>query len=268
MRNSILSSLSLIIWAVTSPSSLTAQTSFSPFYSLESVTNGASSAPNRFSPNSVVTIYGSQLSTGTWAVSAGDIRGGSLPVEAPGSGVSVVLNQVLLPLFYVSPNQINALIPASVQPQTLSSIFVKRGIVNGPVIRIQIDDESPELFRIGEKQVAATHADGSTVTAGNPARAGEVIVIYGTGFGATTNRELSYIIPSIPSSLVKTALTRIRINDSVLGPGAILYVGVTPGFAGLYQANIRLPDPLPSNPVIQIGIDSNWSGPGTVLPTP
>ena len=45
------------------------------------------------------------------------------------------------------------------------------------------------------------------------------------------------------------------------------FTGLTPGFAGLYQINLRLPDSLSPNPVIQIVMGSD-SSPATVqLPT-
>jgi uncharacterized protein (TIGR03437 family) len=43
------------------------------------------------------------------------------------------------------------------------------------------------------------------------------------------------------------------LNGAPIPTGHILYVGVAPGFAGLYQINVLLPEDTPQNPTIRIG---------------
>lgn len=256
------------IWAATFPSWLAAQTlSNPPEYSANSITNAASSRPGRLASNSIVTIYGQNLSNATWAISPADIRNGNLPVSVPGLNVVVALNDIQLPLYYVSPTQINALIPATIRSSQPMPLAVRRGLIAGPPVSIVLLEEAPEFFRVGPTGLAATHADGSLIDAAHPATANEVIVIYGTAFGPTDTSGRVSQIPTSPSSLVKLAAVRIRLNDDTLPPGAILYAGVTPGFAGLYQVNVRLPASLPLNPTLRLGVEDNWSAPDTTLPT-
>jgi len=61
-------------------------------------------------------------------------------------------------------------------------------------VPIQLLDAAPALFA-SEGQVAATHADGSLISAGAPARPGEIIVIYGAGLGQTDPSQIDGLIP-------------------------------------------------------------------------
>jgi uncharacterized protein (TIGR03437 family) len=56
------------------------------------------------------------------------------------------------------------------------------------------------------------------------------------------------------------------INGTALAPSSILYAGVAPGFAGLYQVDVRLPDQLPANPEIRLGVAGIMSPAGLILP--
>jgi len=56
------------------------------------------------------------------------------------------------------------------------------------------------------------------------------------------------------------------IAGALLDKTSVLYVGVTPGFAGLYQINLKLPDTMDANPEIRIGFDDQMSPPNVLLP--
>ena len=56
------------------------------------------------------------------------------------------------------------------------------------------------------------------------------------------------------------------LNGVAIDPARILYAGVVPTFAGLFQINVRLPDITPSNPEVRIGFAGTMSPPARVLP--
>ncbi len=246
----------MVLWAVARQNATAQSLLLRPEYSNESVVNAASNRPARFSPNSIVTIYGKNLALNSWAISPDDLARSFLPGVA--AGVEVRYLGTRTPLFFVSPTQINFLIPPDATVGT-RMIYVRRDIVDGPTLTIRLEAEAPEIFRAPEGFAAATHADGRIVTEAAPAEEDEVIVVYGTGFGPLKVSEQGVIVPQRASEVIRAREYRVRLNGEELPPGAIFYVGVTPGFAGLYQINVRLPKPLPENPRFEIGIGGNWS---------
>ena len=85
---------------------------------------------------------------------------------------------------YISGGQLNVLAPddgtiGPVQVQVTTAAGVSNSFT---AVKSQL---SPAFFQGGDGQVAAIHADGSPVTASNPASVGETIVLFGTGFGPT-----------------------------------------------------------------------------------
>ena len=169
-----------------------------------------------------------------------------------------------MPLFFVSPNQINALVPADFLAGDLT-LQVYRDITRGPAATVTVGAEAPEIFRLDKDFAAATHADGRVITAELPAEADEVIVIYGTGFGPLKSFGANLAVPDRAIEVKRAADYRARIEGEELSPASVQYVGVTPGFAGLYQINVRLPKQLDFNIRFEIGVAGNWSDPAVRL---
>jgi len=100
-----------------------------PSYSAANVVNASNYAPPPFAPNSILTLFGTDLAM---VPGDGGIAGsgaGVPPLEM--SGVQVFLDNVPAALFYVSPGQINFLVPAN---QTVGDmkVQVSRQAVLGP----------------------------------------------------------------------------------------------------------------------------------------
>ena len=72
-----------------------------------------------------------------------------------------------------------------------------------------------------------------------PAKPGQVVTLYGTGFGLTTPA----IPPGdfVPSIARVTGNTRVVLGGVELAPSDLLYAGVAPNSPGLYQVNLRIP---------------------------
>ncbi len=80
-----------------------------PYFTAAGVVQAATQTVKALAPNTIATIYGTNLSWTTHAVTAADTNSGSLPTVL--DGVSVHVQGVLCNLFYVSPTQINFLVP-------------------------------------------------------------------------------------------------------------------------------------------------------------
>ncbi len=107
---------------------------------------------------------------------------------------------------------------------------------------------SPEFNTGGRQYVVAVAGDGTTfvgipdgLLGGRPARPGEVITFYGIGFGPVT--------PPVPAGTITTVLNKLQNSLSVLFDQTAVdlsapdtYAGLAPGWVGLYQFNLTVPD--------------------------
>lgn len=233
----------LALWAASLPLAAQSLLQF-PEYSAASIVNAASQRAGKIAPNSIFTIYGKNLALSSWALGPGDIRNGNLPTDLPGMNVSVLVRGTAVPLYFVSPYQINALIPAEFTPG-VARLEVRRGSAAGPRVEIQIVSDAMELFAFENGWAAATHPDGRTVDAANPVRPGSYVVIYGTGWGATDRSEFYTAHIAQNGALLKRwPELRVRLGERELARDHVWYAGLTPGFAGLYQVNLKVPEDL------------------------
>jgi uncharacterized protein (TIGR03437 family) len=192
-------------------------------------------------PGSFIEIYGSNLAPEGvqrgWAGS--DFNGAAAPTTL--AGVSVTVDGKPAYVSYVSPGQVNVQIPADVARRRVPVVVTTNG-VSTAAAEIEMQETAggilaPPAFKTGDRQfVAATHQDGSFVTAQNPAKPGETITFYGIGFGAVTQGAYAGQIAGAPARTV--ASVGFRINDIPLHTD---YAGLAPGFVGLYQFNAVVP---------------------------
>jgi len=242
-----------------------AQTYPAPSYSAASVANAASNTAGSYAPNTFISIYGSNLAYGTAAIGPGDLSAGMLPTTLGTTSVRVLINGLFADLYYASPAQVNALIPASLTPGP-ATVQVVVASLAGPPVSVTLGAAAPALFQQDAQTVIATHGNGPLVTAASPAKSGEIVVLYATGLGVTSPALIPNQIATAPALLADLADFQVLLNGTAVDPNSILYAGLTPGFAGLYQINLRLPANTPANPQIQVGYISAMSPAERILP--
>jgi uncharacterized protein (TIGR03437 family) len=236
-----------------------------PEYSAESLVNAASQRSGRIAPNTIFTVYGKNLSFSTWALGPGDIRNGNLPTDVPGLNVNVLVRGLPVPLYYVSPTQINALLPANFSPG-LARIEITRGVARGPRVEFQIGVEEPDLFAFEGGWAAATHPDGRAVSEAQPVKPGDYVVVYGTGWGSVETSLQQQHIATSGALLRRWGELRVRVGEFEVVRPELFYAGLTPGFAGLYQVNFRVPPELRGNAELSLQIGGRESGAKVRLP--
>lgn len=248
-------------------------TEYAPFYSGASIVNAASNASGPLAPYAIASLYGSRLAFTTRAVTPGDIRASQLPTSL--DGVSVIVGGILAPLYYVSPQQINFLVPYILGAKfpTETSVVVARHGIRGPEVRIRLDEAAPALFQLDAETpiVTTVRKEGETdkvvvISRDEPARADEWITLWATGLGRT---EPSVEYPLLPAQALRIANWRrfqVLLDGVAVDSGRIQYVGVAPGFAGLYQINLRLPGDLGGRLEIRIAVGDAISPAGLRLP--
>ncbi|MDZ4802608.1 MAG: hypothetical protein SGI92_30985 [Bryobacteraceae bacterium] len=234
-----------------------------PLYVESSIVNAASPAAGGLAPNTLATIYGQYLSDVTRSVTSDDIRAGVLPTVLPGTGVRVLIGGQPAPLLFVSPRQINFVVPSTILPGA-TEIRVGKASRYGPAVRVVLRDEAPALF-LKDPEFAVATRGTELLTAETEASAGELLTLYATGLGVTNPRPEDGQIVRLAAPLVRTAEFRLELEGIEVPARDILYAGLAPGFAGLYQVNVRLPELRGRNPEIRMGFGNVMSPSGVRL---
>jgi uncharacterized protein (TIGR03437 family) len=102
----------------------------------------------------------------------------------------------------------------------------------------------------GGRQIIVHAADNTLVTDSNPLRPGEYVYFYATGLGPVSNEPATGA--AAPAGPLAAAL---QLPSVIVGgvPAEVLFAGLAPGFVGVYQVNIRVPDSLAGDGLIRIG---------------
>jgi len=229
------------------------------------VVNGASFQPG-ISPGSWITINGSNLaaSPATWNNA---IVNGALPTKL--GGVSVSVGGLPAYVEYVSAGQINAIAPDV--PAGPAQVVVTNSSGTSQAVNTQVSAETPAFFQWGSYAVA-THQDYSlavkngtfTGTTTIPAKPGDVIILWGTGFGATSPAVSSGM--ETPSSATYNTASAVTVT---IGTTAATVYGaaLAPGYAGLYQIAIQIPAGLANGDYPVVATIAGASSPITTLIT-
>jgi uncharacterized protein (TIGR03437 family) len=218
-----------------------------------------------FASGAWVTILGTNLSpvTDNWANS---IVNGKLPTSL--DGVTVTIGKQPAYLQYISPTQINAVAP-NVAAGTLS---VTINSPNQPEITVTAVAQAilPAFFQWGAYAVA-THQDysyavknGALTKTTVPAAPGEVVILWGTGFGPTTPAAPAGVEVPSGTSYNTTSVVTVTLGTT---PAIVCGAALAPGFAALYQVAIVIPESLPDGDYPVVATVSGAQSPPNALLT-
>lgn len=167
---------------VTGPKQATANFDIVPFADPAGVRNAAGETPEPgVAPGSVAAIIGANLVDRTE-------QGPSGPLAQTLAGLVVRIGTRLLPLYWVSPERIDFLVPSDLEPGSYRVVVQRTGqpevvsdmlvVRNAPGLFVR--DDGPA----GQRPIAvAIRPNGTQVTADAPAVAGESITLLATGSG-------------------------------------------------------------------------------------
>lgn len=218
--------------------------------SIHSVLNGASFGPG-ISAGSWVTVFGENLAPTTRTWRAGEIVDGVLPTQL--DGLQVLLNGKPAAVYFISPEQLNVQAPDDMALGPVS-VEVIRGDGSRAMSMAELLAASPAFFLFepeNRRYLAAVHTDGTFVGKPNlfggavtarPAKPGDVLLLFGTGFGPTE--------PAVPAGNVVSGAVPLRDSARVLMGGIqadVLFAGLSG--AGLNQLNVRVPQNIASGDV-------------------
>ena len=250
----------------------------------QTMVNGASFQP-ALSSGSMVTVYGTGFETTGYQRIAGlgDYVNGAYPTQLGCVGVEVtgpgIAQPVQIPIAYVSYGQINAQLPnfTGSGPMTVS-VLLNPGSPSGvssAVATLQtLQPFAPAFFvfpnstsiAAEEASNGALVADPSVVMGASPAQPGDVVSLFGTGFGAV-NPAVAPGALAAGMATVANPVT-VTIGGITLPSSDILYAGLSPGsISGLYQFNVRIPATAPTGDVpVTISISGAATQSGVTIP--
>jgi uncharacterized protein (TIGR03437 family) len=225
--------------AMSVPRSVEAMMERIPYIAPTGVSNAAGSpAENGVAPGSIVSIFGASLAPETLA-------GPESPLAQAVGCVTVRSGSRLLPLFFVSPSQINIQLPDDTPLGEQKLVVSCQGLPDVDAT-FQVVRNAPGLF-----QGAVLHEDGSPVTAGAPARRGELLTMYGTGFGPAAMPRPFGFAPVDPAPILDTVA--VLAGEVTIVPERSFAAA---GKVGLDAVQFRLTEKTPAG-TLQISVTAN-----------
>jgi uncharacterized protein (TIGR03437 family) len=247
-------------------------TASQPTITTAGVTNDAT-FKGPISAGSYVAIFGTNLlDTGFLTNAAGDTgeatADGTLPLVIDGTTVSFDVPSAGISepahLTFANDGQVNLHVPWELQGQ--SSVKVKVSSDDGfpgNVVDVPLAQYTPAFFVAGGVLAAEDAATGAVITAGKPARAGQVLQLFANGLGPVNNQPASGgPAPGEPNLATTKATPAVTIGNQ---QAQVLFSGLTPGFAGLYQINVTVPAGLTGSQQVTVAIGGVTS-PAATLP--
>jgi uncharacterized protein (TIGR03437 family) len=212
---------------------------------------------------------GQPVTGGSWATAYGTFANVTAttattsPIPTTLGGVTVSVNGVAAPVYFVSPTQVNFLVPFAVTPG-LRAVEIKTASAT-LTANVRVMSAAPGIF-VGTPSTnalppvgAVLNQDFSVNGQSSTARRGQVIQIFATGPGALSRTiQDGAAAPSSPLALT-TSTPQVYVAGV---PAVVQFSGMAPGFSGLWQINVTVPDlafitgrvPLQ---VFMDGVDSN-----------
>ncbi len=240
----------------------------------------------RISPNALISVFGQDFAApGEPAIAAALDASGRVPVNLANTCLEIRRTHIYeegtfaspmprgfgdqrVPLFLVSPTQINAQAPHDLTPGEVAVLTVVQGCGTADELRnpvgalgaivppsLKVAAVSPAFFNVvnnanGRNPLVAQHGGGPALVgppelgaAFTPAAPGEIVTLYGTGFGPTEPAFEAGVVPGVPADLAYPV--SFRVGGKAVPPQDVLYAGAAPCCAGLHQFTLRLPADLP-----------------------
>jgi len=208
--------------------------------------------PNILAPGMIAALY----STGNFhQFGTTSQTSSSLPLPTTLNGVQVLFNGTPVPLFYAGTDQINFQVPIGAAQSGTADLQVLEA-ATGRLLgdsTVEMTPVQPGLFTQagnGSGAAIAVNTDGTLNTQTNPAIAGSIITLYGTGQG--------FVPGAPPDGQASTAVQNPRpptvfiFPDSVSSTG-VKYAGLAPGEVGVWQINVQIP-----SDIITLATQPTW----------
>lgn len=219
---------------MTVPRAVRAFLDITPWVEDSGVRNSAGETPeNLVAPGSIGSVFGANLA-GAYEAGPGN------PLSQTIGNVTVRLDSQLLPLVFVSPQQINLQVPSTLA-EGLYQVSVKWGNYPEVLAPMHVVRNAPGLFQKKVDEImlaAALHEDGSEINMQAKAQKGETITVFGTGFGPSERPQIDGF--PAPAEPVNALLDTVEayLGDTQL---EIVWSGVAAGQVGANLVRLKIP---------------------------
>lgn len=205
-----------------------------PQFAAGAVVSAATFQSGALAPGGLVSVFGLALAEETRAAA-------SLPLPVFLGGTTVTIGGVPAPLLYVSPRQINLQVPFELAGAS-APIVIATADGSSPSVAAAIGPAQPGIFYDAASGLGAIiHNSDGRPTTQRPARAGDFLQIYATGLGAVSPAVRSGLAAPLSPLSATVAEPRVTIGGV---PAPVAFSGLAPGFAGLYQLTVQVPQGL------------------------
>lgn len=221
------------------------------------VSASACGAYTTAAPGAWIEVHGSNLAADTRSWATSDFTGSTAPTMLDGTKVSIAGQNAVLS--YISASQINAQVPLTVAPGS-QNITVTSPSGTSPAFGITLNAAQPGLCQgvfIGGNAYVAAIVNGTSTyvlpasapvsgVSFRPARPGETINFFGNGFGPVNPSPAQGQLVSQADQLATPLLVFFGQTQAT-----VTYAGYAPGFIGLYQINVVVPD-IPDSDLVPV----------------
>lgn len=215
--------------------------------------------------------FGATISSGGWATILGTNLAGSTASAASGTslataldGVSVSIDGLPALVYYVSPSQINVIVPDDPADGGVNVQVTSQGVTSN-IVTADKEDFGPSLFLFTPRYPAAAHNNGIYLGPPNllsgvvtePAKPGEVILLFGTGFGPSDPPVAAGQLTTNgapPAQLVTATVGGVPANVQ----GYLVYPGV-------YQFNLTVPQLPAGDAALELSVAGRGTKTGVML---
>jgi uncharacterized protein (TIGR03437 family) len=218
--------------------------------------NGASFVTGPVVPGSIVSVFGTGLAL--LQTSAG-----TPPLPTALGGSSIQFGGKAVPVFYVSPTQVNSQVPWELVGQTGATLSSLVGAVTGNSQTVSLASFGPGIFTIdstGKGQGAILVANTEVLAAPvgsvpgrltRPTAQAEWISIFCTGLGPVTNQPATGAVALGNPLSITIATPTVSIGGV---PATVSFSGLAPGFVGLYQIDAQIPAGAPTGNGVSVEV--------------
>ncbi len=225
---------------------------------------GAYGASRTVTPGGWIEVYGRNFSGTAREWAGSDFVGTQAPSLLDGLRVTVGTRPGYIS--YMSPGQLNVQVPDGV-PSGTAQVVVTNGGAVSDALNVTVAARAPGLLApasftsAGKQYVAALFPDQAFVgppglipgVAFRRAKAGDTLVLFGVGFGATN--------PVVAAGTIAPSATLPNVGVRFGNTAAtVAFAGLAAGYVGLYQFNVVVPSGVAGDVALTMTVEGQAVG--------